>query len=61
LNAIQAIPGVGNAMLMYGPELNQYGAAFIQGYMPSGPLAFFNFKETLYYGSGYFIEKLLDK
>jgi len=61
LNAIQAIPGVGNAMLMYGPEMNQYGGAFINGFMPSGPLAFFNFKETLYYGSGYFIEKLLDK
>ena len=38
LNALQSVPGVGNAMLMYGPEINragisiiEFGSAFIPG------------------------------
>lgn len=45
-SAIQAIPGIGNMMLRYGPQINQYGVGFISGYMPSGPSTFRNIKEA---------------
>lgn len=52
LNAIQSVPVVGNAMLMYGPQINQYGSAFINGYMPSGSSTLRNFKEAIFWFSG---------
>ncbi len=44
--AIQSIPGIGNMMLRYGPQINKYGGAFISGYMPSGTSTFRNLKEA---------------
>ena len=61
LNAIQSIPGVGNVMLMYGPQINQYGGAFISGYMPSGTSVFKNIKEFLIWYTGYKISNRVNE
>jgi len=51
--AIQSIPGIGNMMLQYGPQINQYGGAFISGYMPSGMPTFRNVYEGILWYIGY--------
>ena len=56
LNAIQAIPGLGNMMLMYGPQMNAFGNGFLEGFMPSGPIGSINLHENIgwFLGLGYF-------
>ncbi|MGB4268285.1 MAG: LysM peptidoglycan-binding domain-containing protein [Spirochaetota bacterium] len=58
VNAIQSIPGIGNMMLMYGPQINQYGGAFINGFMPSGTSTFRDDYEALCWLIGWGVGEL---
>jgi hypothetical protein len=48
-------------MLMYGPEINQYGGAFINGFMPSGTSTFNNFSEVINYAIGSIISNKINQ
>ena len=61
LNAIQAIPGLGNMMLMYGPEMNAFGIGVIGGITPSAPSIPNNFYEAFGNVTGTLVDYLRNR